>query len=544
MPRNEERIEQVRQQLAIHDGNASAVARTLGMPRQNVQRIIALYLGGRKALMPMQAGRVRPQTVEVLEPPARGVKRYIFTCAQNNTPVNKAVLENLLALAKHDKAEFFCSSFTYNQNAYGKLSVKRGTHAGRSSDLWYDEAIVQYLDKSDREIEVAPGLVWCGRMNTLPTADRPLSGFETYTGQKSGILPHAKLAMQSVAMMKADGAKFIYTTGTVTQLNYIQKRVGIKAEFHHSYGALMVEVDAQGRWFVRQLNADGKGRIYDLDRLVEEGKVTVGHAVEAINWGDAHVVQMDPTVRKLCWGKDGMLDTLKPRYQFMHDLVDFRSRNHHEIGNPHIQFERFVERQDSVRWEMEETAKFLEEANREWCKTVVVDSNHDNALTRWLREVDYRRDPLNALFFLRCQLRKYESIDQGDKKFHMVEYVLRDMIGCPKDVRFLREDESFIICRSSREGGAGGIECGMHGHLGPNGQRGSPQNLSRMGRRANTGHTHSAGSIDGLYTAATCSLLDVGYNRGPSSWSHTMIVTYKNGKRALVTLFRGAWRAQ
>lgn len=537
--RHPEMTEAVRHTLETNGGNLSDAARQLGVARQTIQHHVRL-LGGLKAL---SAGRVKSPSAGTRPVPSRGTRRYILTCAQNNTPVNRVVWENLLALSKYHKAELLCASFTYNQNAYGKLAVKAGTYKGRTSELWYDEAVRPYLEPSDRNIELAPGLMWCGRMNTLPTAAQPLSGFETYTGRASGILPHAKLAMQSVAMMKDEGAKFNYTTGTVTQLNYIQKRAGIKAEFHHTYGALIVEVDAQGRWFVRQLNADKRGRIYDLDLLVEDGKVTRGNSVEAINWGDAHVIQMDPRVRALGWGKGGMLDTLRPRHQFMHDLVDFRARNHHEIGNPHLIFRRYVEGEDSVQWEMEEAAKFLHEAEREWCKTVVVDSNHDNALTRWLRDADFRRDPVNAEFYLRCQLRKYESIRKRERGFHMIEYVLRDMLSCPKTVRFLREDESYIICGRTNEGGAGGIECGMHGHLGPDGRRGTPQNLSRMGRRANTGHTHSAGIIDGLYTAGTCSLMDVGYNKGPSSWSHTMIVTYPNGKRALVTCTAGAWRA-
>ncbi len=69
-------------------------------------------------------------------------------------------------------------------------------------------------------------------------------------------------------------------------------------------------------------------------------------------------------------------------------------------------------------------------------------------------------------------------------------------------------------------------------------------NLSRQGRRSNTGHTHSAGIRDGLFTGGLCGLLDQGYNRGPSSWSHTQIITYLNAKRALATMTRADWRGR
>jgi hypothetical protein len=73
--------------------------------------------------------------------------------------------------------------------------------------------------------------------------------------------------------------------------------------------------------------------------------------------------------------------------------------------------------------------------------------------------------------------------------------------------------------------------------------RGTPQALSRMGRKANTAHTHSAGIYNGMYVAGTSSALDMEYNKGPSSWSHSHVVTHLNGKRQIVTMWDGKWRA-
>jgi hypothetical protein len=106
-------------------------------------------------------------------------------------------------------------------------------------------------------------------------------------------------------------------------------------------------------------------------------------------------------------------------------------------------------------------------------------------------------------------------------------------------MQFLAEDESFVICRDQH----GGIECGMHGHNGPNGARGSRTNLAKMGRKSNIGHSHSAGITDGCYQAGVSADLDLGYNVGPSSWSHSHVVTYPSGKRAVVTLWNGRWKA-
>ena len=141
----------------------------------------------------------------------------------------------------------------------------------------------------------------------------------------------------------------------------------------------------------------------------------------------------------------------------------------------------------------------------------------------------------------RCQLAIYEAINDGVDDFHIVRDTLQKL-GLGPDVLFLGLDDSYVICTD--DNGMGGIECGMHGHIGPNGSRGSPLGLSKMGRKANTGHTHSATIMDGLYVAGTFTRLSLNYNKGPSSWSHTFIVTYENGKRTLVTIQNGQWRAE
>jgi hypothetical protein len=105
-----------------------------------------------------------------------------------------------------------------------------------------------------------------------------------------------------------------------------------------------------------------------------------------------------------------------------------------------------------------------------------------------------------------------------------------------KDVIFLSEDESFTIC--------GDIECGSHGHNGNNGARGSTRAFQKQGKRFNIGHQHSAGIKDGVYVAGVSGKLDMGYNVGGSSWTHSHIVTYKNGKRAIITLKNGKWRVR
>lgn len=460
------------------------------------------------------------------------VFRYILTSAQNNTNVWDKWWDNLLALREHYDAILLVSPFLYNEQEYRDKRPGADISDARVPEL-YDPKVVPYLHA--HRAELAPGLVFCGEMNILPTAVRPLSDLKTYTGHRSRIIPHVKVAMESLPTYGEPMAKFNYTTGTVTKQNYIQKKAGQKAAFHHTYGALLVEVNSAGEWWVRQLIADRNGTVCDLDIMVKDGVVTKGNRVEAINWGDIHVDEIDQTVHDMNWGPKGILDQLRPKYQFMHDTMSMYARNHHDQDDHHQMYQKYVDGRDSVEKELKDVVKFLSETSyRPWCQTVVVDSNHDLMLTKWLKWANHKTDHVNAIIYLELELAKRKAILAHDKSFHLVEYACRTL-GVRKEIRFLKPDESFLICKD--------IEAAMHGHDGPNGARGNPRSLAQVARRANIGHTHSAAIIDGLYVAGTSTPRKLPYTHGPSSWSQSDIVTYSTGKRTIITKVNGKYKA-
>lgn len=491
----------------------------------------------KKPTKPLKKGTVYGVEADLLPLPKPGkIKRYILTSAQNNTKLHEGTWKNILALAAHYKAELFVGTFTYDQNSYGQMSVKEGTYKGGDKKLWYDERLTPY--RLDKRVQIGAGLVWCGEANIIPTAGDPLRGFETYSGRQSSIFPHAKIAMRSVASIQGSGAKLMYTTGTVTQRNYIQKRAGLLAEFHHTYGGLIVEVDSKGVWRVRQLDAeDGTGTIYDLSLKVEGGVVTDGHRVEAITWGDIHATALDPDVLELsATGKENMLDELKPKFQFIHDLIEGVSVNHHDARKPLEKFKASLRGLSVVANEIQASADVLKQYYRADTKTIVVNSNHDRWLDRWLDSFNPQFDDArNAEIYHDGNAARYRAVREG-KDLNVLEYLIRNHSTFTAPAKFLGWDESFLICDKR-------IECGQHGDLGANGSRGASAGLSKIGRRSNVGHTHVAGIWDGLYVAGTSTDFRMGYNHGPSSWSHSHIITYANGKRSIITMFNGAWKA-
>lgn len=458
-------------------------------------------------------------------------KRFIFTSAQNNTFVHDAFWENLLEFADYREAQVVVGKFRYNKSGFQNSS--KDNEAG----LWYDPRVLPYVREESLKVESAlAGLVWCGDLDILPTAATPMSGLDNYTHTDSSIIPHAKVQLQSIPVLKGENIKMMYTTGACTQRNYIPRKAGQKAEFHHVFGALFVEIDDNGDFFARQIIADSSGSFYDLTDFFSNGEVGTGNSVEAINWGDIHAEMTNEEVAQHGWLRDdSMLNTLRPAHQFVHDLTDFKARNHHNLRNPHFLAARYFKSEDSVEEGMEMAAEVLVDLEREFCKTVVVESNHDQAFCRWLAEADITQDPVNAEYFHKSNAEVYKRIRLG-VPFHAFEWAIRAQRRLDRTV-FLDEDESYVI------GGLNGIECGMHGHRGPNGSRGNPNSLRKLGKKCNIGHTHSAAIIDGIYVAGMSCEMDMGYNKGPSSWSHSHIITYPNGKRTIITMRNGKWRA-
>ena len=464
-------------------------------------------------------------------------RTYVLTCAQIETDVHEGFLRNLEVYCREMNAELLVSGFTYNTSNLRAKGVKE--------DQWsYDKSIRGYLSNKRRELN--SNVVWLGDMNTLPTATSPLSGFKTHTGSKSGVFPHPRISMESVATRQGHLAKTLMTTGCVTLPNYIQKKAGIKAEFHHSLGAVIVEVSDDQVFHLRHIHADSEGNFYDLTDKFEAGVHTTGHRIEAITCGDIHREKLDPVVAQATWGlgidgyeseKYNILDTLKPKAQFFHDLSDFQPRNHHNRSNASWMFNEYHNGKYTVESALRECAEFLVDSSREFCKSYVVCSNHDTAFEKWLNEADYKEDPENALFFLECQPLRYGAMPQG-RQLDIFGYVLgkfmsqinTETVLSPR-VHFLGIDESCVIK---------GIEMGQHGHLGVNGSRNS-KSLSQIGVKCNIAHAHSPSIVEGLYTAGVSGKLQMGYNLGPSGWSHAHILVYPNGQRTVLTLIQGKY---
>lgn len=457
-------------------------------------------------------------------------QRFLITSAQNATPVHAAFFRALEKAALELDADLIVIPLRY------KNPTSRWTASQRGAETWAKE-VEPYLLNVRRKLH--PALALAADVKTQPTAVSPLSGFEALTGPESCILGHTKMQFRTVPVPSGRLPKILTTTGACTVPNYTDSKAGKLGAFHHFLGAILVELDGP-RFHIRQLNADrSDGSFIDLDRrYTATGSEPAGPALGLV-LGDTHARFTDAKVDRATFGPGGIAEVLDPETLVFHDLFDGYAVNPHHHGHPMIAAAKGKAGLGDVRAEVEHAVEFVREragvrTGGRWREAVLVASNHDNFLERWVFQTDWRTTS-NAAFYLetaQAMLRSVRMTPEGARYADPFAYWVERLKGSSR-IRCLGPDESFTL---------GDVECGMHGHHGPNGARGTVRNLARMGVRVVTGHGHSPGIEEGHYRVATSTPLRLEYNHGPSSWLNTHCVVYRNGKRSLITVVDGRWR--
>ncbi len=458
------------------------------------------------------------------------VHRWLITSAQDDTDIHPRFWNNLQAYAKHIDAEILIGGFTYQTMRHTERMTLTNT---------YRKEIRDYMRFDP--IELGP-VMFHAEMNTLPTAARPLSGLLTYSQGRDAIFPHAKLAYQTAPAPKGSHVPSLMTTGAVTIPNYIQKKAGMKAEFHHILGATLVEVTDDGSAWHRPISAISDGSFQDLDIVVRNGNISHGNRIEAATLGDLHSPSVEEHVADWLWGTraDSLINALRPKYAFIHDLLSIEAHSRWVIGDAWHKAEMDAKGLSDMQYQIRLGAELLRQIEREHTQPVVIYSNHDDRLLQWAKRPPDRNDTRNIAYWHRCNLAFYEALAAEDETFDILLWALkqedpRQLAG----IGFVPLGGSFQICQET-----GGIENGYHGHDGPNGAKGSVASFTRMATRLTIGDKHSPEIQDGLYVAGITGNLEQGYNKGPGSWKRAHVLTYPNGKRTIITQnAEGRWRA-
>ena len=83
----------------------------------------------------------------------------------------------------------------------------------------------------------------------------------------------------------------------------------------------------------------------------------------------------------------------------------------------------------------------------------------------------------------------------------------------------------------------------MHCDRGANGAKGTITGFAKIDRKINGADKHAQAIMNHAYFCGLSGTLDQGYNHGLSSWTQSHTLTYVNGTRTLLAIWKGKWRA-
>jgi hypothetical protein len=330
-----------------------------------------------------------------------------------------------------------------------------------------------------------------------------------------------KVFLRYVPNMHYDIPPALMTTGAVTVNNYdtdkyMSKRTSTLAESDHAYGAIIVEVEDESIFHFRHVQASPYNSITDMGvDYLPDGSVCYMDKTVMI-MGDSHTGYHDKDLHEtvMVAALHSGVDTI-----FLHDIFNATSVTHHDKGKGITRAVKALENRLSLELECEAVKNYLDDILQYDMDVYVVSSNHDNHLLRYLESGDYVNDPMNYKLSLKLALAAVNG-------WNPLQYAIENELDYRQDrVHWLSEDES---CRVY------GVEVGVHGDRGANGSRGSLQVFERGLGNCVTAHTHSAAIIRNAFCVGTVGLMDQGYNKGLSSWTHTCCLIYANGTKQLV----------
>lgn len=437
------------------------------------------------------------------------MKRFIITSAQNTAKLHRSFWDSLNVAAHHLDAQIIVHASVYrNPSAYKQPD---------KGDDTYPVELIPYLSR--KRVRLAKRLTAFLDVPVQATATTPLSGLEVLCSETSAIIGHAKRQIVTVS----DGGtspRVLWTTGSVTLPKYSKSKAGIKGREHHVLGALIVEVQSNGTFFVRNVTANKRtGEFTDLDVIYGPDAAYDAPRALAVVAGDLHLGlsnESKPAQAAL----RGLIECVRPKNVVLHDVLDFDVDSHHAQRIIDQQRQKHLSVEDSVNsacMGLAEIASWQPDAS-----TWVVDSNHHGHLNRWLEDYDPGRNPRHFRFWVECWERRLRDLDVDPFEAAYRQY------GCRGDSRvtFLKRGEPLAFA---------GIRCDWHSHVGPGGSRGSLLGFSKLGVKCIIAHSHTPGWRDGALQVGTNSKLDIDYAKGsPSSWLHADAVILADGFRQLI----------
>lgn len=458
----------------------------------------------------------------------RAANKFIITSSMNNCKIDENFWKAIHRYSKKTGACILVVPSRY------KNPTNRVDGMIIDEDCWWPEEVWSHM--TDDLIKLHKHLCLMAQVRIQATAVNPLTGLESLSGGASAIFGHGQVAMKTVPTPQHHLPKLLYTTGSCSVPKYSETKAGIKGEFHHIVGALIVEKDGS-RFHCRNVSADEDGGFYDLNYYYGPNKVEKSNRVLAVVTGDEHAMFNDSKNRAATYtNKNSIVNTLKPEKIVRHDVFDAYSISHHNRNDPVIQYSKHKNGHHLVKGELELTVDHIDKTTPGFAENLIVASNHHEHLLRWLKESHPAQEPWNADVWLEIWGLLKETISFKERGVVYDDpFAIWMASRLKSNTKFLARDAEDSI---------GGTMIGFHGDQGSNGSRGSINQYAKFGAKTVIGHSHSPGIRHGAFQVGTSSTLRMDYTHGPSSWAHCHCVIYPNGKRQLIFVIDGYWRRE
>jgi hypothetical protein len=429
-------------------------------------------------------------------------QRFIVSWCQSDTEIHEQFMDNIEAYAKEIDAEISIIAGRYKNPT--SLNSSKRVKEKEERNSW-SPRIEKYLDANRHKVH--KHLCILSDLKIQPTASTPLSGINGLTGLESCVVGHPRVHLKSLPILDGYPHKLLVTTGAISLQNYTDTKSGKKGEFHHTLGFVIIELD-EDDFHIRQVTADDDGSFYDLHYNVTRGSIRETSKTVMV-FGDLHLGETNNDVLDVSFR---MAEDLNCEDIILHDVFNGHSISHHERNQPFQLMSREDDGSGDLMVELNNMAAFFDRYSD--FNFVMVRSNHDEFLDRWLNDVDWRKSTNKSTYLELAHVLKNDTIGKGIIPAILNKYQVTN-------VKCLGINDSFRVEN---------IECGVHGHIGANGSRGGVIQFKNLNTKNITGHTHSPCREDGHSSVGTLTHLRVGYNKGASSWMNTNVVIYPNGK--------------
>jgi hypothetical protein len=444
-------------------------------------------------------------------------KKFVITTSVVEKSVDQNFLKSLRSYCRRNKAMLLvlpCADVASRGRGSEWIldPVLKNEHIVYNDLSLNDNLFICSIKLSAKHINPLTGLSRIGQRNGSFVYASPKQALEFVATKTKGI-PHALMTPGAV------------TVGDYNTDKYMSGRTSYIAENDHVLGAVVVEISDRKLFHFRQIQADKTGSFIDLGVQYDASGKTKRVIPEAFVLGDYHSGETDLQAKQ-AWKE--VCKLVKPKNLVLHDLYDGKSISHHDLNKPGKRAAKAMLNQLSLESEIRGMCSDLNEMMK-WVngELVIVKSNHDEVLERYLNEGRYIQDPHNHYLSLKLAQKQLEQIDP-------LKYAAEELFGVANKsrIKWLLRDEEYRIAN---------VECGAHGDKGANGSKGSLLSLEKAYGSCIIGHAHTAAILRGVFRVGTSSKLDLDYASGPSSWTHTSCLIYPNGSRQLINVIYGKW---